>query len=191
MFTRIIPAVMLAISFSFMPTAGYGASVKTVAICPFQMNAAEDLSFLQKGLFAMLSSRLADPGKVAVIDRETIDKALLAAQDSVETQGPLTEAKARQIGKNMGVDYVLFGSLTLFGSSVSLDTTMVDVSGEKPVLTFSRQADQPGAVITEMDTIATQINLKTFDRRPEQFIPVQPVVQQQRGGTRAILMLVP
>ncbi len=151
---------------------------KKVAVCPFEMNAVEDLSFLQKGLFSMLSSRLADPGKVEILNRETIDKALEKAQGSSSTQGPLNELKAGLIGKEIGVDYILFGSLTMFGNSVSLDTTMVDVSGAKPVLTFSRQADQPGAVITELDKIATEINFKTFDRKPETFIPQTQHVQQ-------------
>ncbi len=174
----------LAISLVFIASPGQCEPVQKVAVCPLQMNAAQDLSFLQKGLFSMLSSRLADPGKVQILDRETIDKALAKAQLSSATKGALNESKARLIGKEMGVDYVLFGNITMFGSSVSLDTTMVDVSADQPTLTFSRQATQPGAVITEMDLIATQINLKTFNRRREVFIPqaqyAQAPLRQQR-----------
>jgi len=41
-----------------------GAAPKTVAVLPFAMNSPRDLTFLQNGLFSMLSSRLSDPGKV-------------------------------------------------------------------------------------------------------------------------------
>ncbi|MCD4718999.1 MAG: CsgG/HfaB family protein [Desulfobacula sp.] len=152
--------------------------IKKVAVCPLEMNAVEDLSFLQKGLFSMLSSRLADPGKVEILQRETIDEALAKAQSSPLTKGTLNDSKARLIGAGLGVDYILFGSLTMFGKSVSLDMSMVDVKEEKPTLTFSEQAKEPGAVITELDQIATQINFKTFNRKPEQIIPQQQYAQR-------------
>lgn len=175
LFTTLILSVLIFIAAG----PGFCEQPKKVAVCPLQMNAAQDLSFLQKGLFSMLSTRLADPGKVEILNRETIDKALQDVQSSPMTQGPLNESKARLIGKDLGVDYVLFGSLTMFGNSVSLDTSMVDVSAASPTLTFSRQADQPGAVITEMDKIAEEINFKTFNRKPEQFVPQTQQYAQQ------------
>ncbi|MBU1196794.1 MAG: VCBS repeat-containing protein [Proteobacteria bacterium] len=162
--------------------SGHCETEKKVAVCPFQMNAAQDLSFLQKGLFSMLSSRLADPGKVMILDRETIDAMLAKAQAAPETKGPLNASKAKLIGRALGVDYVLFGNVTMFGQSVSLDTTMVDVSANTPDLTFSRQAEQPGAVITELDLIATQINQEVFNRKPEVFVPQAAQQAQAPSG---------
>lgn len=161
---------------------GFCDTVKKVAVCPLEMNAPEDLSFLQKGLFSMLFSRLSDPGKVEVLDRETIDRALTQAQASPATQGPLNESKAKLIGASLGVDYILFGSMTQFGSSVSLDLSMVSVKGEKPALTFSKQAPEPGAVITELDMAATEINLKTFNREPELILPKEQYAQRPEPG---------
>lgn len=181
-FRKSIAVVLSCVFTIIIFIAGAGSGIceteKKVAVCPFQMNAAQDLSFLQKGLFSMLSSRLADPGKVMILDRETIDNFFAKAQQNPEIKGALNTSKAKLIGKELGVNYVLFGNLTMFGNSVSLDTTMVDVSGNTPELTFSRQADQPGAVITELDLIATQINQKVFNRAPETFVP-QVVPQAQ------------
>nr|NJM01246.1 hypothetical protein [Desulfobacula sp.] len=156
--------------------------LEKVAVCPLEMNSPEDLSFLQKGLFSMLFSRLSDPGKVEVLDRETIDRALTQAQASPATQGPLNESKAKLIGAGLGVDYILFGSMTQFGSSVSLDLSMVPVKGEKAVLTFSKQAPEPGAVITELDMAATEINLKIFNREPELILPKEQYAQRTETG---------
>ncbi len=164
----------------------FGEAVKTIAIVPLEMNATQDLSFLQKGLFTMLASRIADPGKVDILQRESVEKAMEQAQANPLTQGPLNESKARLIGAGLNADYLLYGSLTLFGQSMSLDMFLVDVKGSSPTLSFSKQANDPGAVITELDKIASELNLKAFHRQPVQIIPeaqqyVQPV-QQQTGG---------
>lgn len=171
-----ISIVILAVTVLWVP--GYCETPKTVAIVPIEMNASQDLGYLQKGLFSMLSARLADPGKVSILDREQVENGIRKAQSDRAVQGPLNDSKARLIGNVLGVDYVLYGSLTLFGKSMSLDMFMVDVIGTKPTLSFSRQAPDPGAVITELDQIAAQINLKTFGRKPEQVLPKEIYAQQ-------------
>lgn len=180
-FKTFILTIVLSLCFIIIISPGFCETVKKVAVCPLEMNATEDLSFLQKGLFSMLSSRLADPGKVEILEREIIDKSLIKAQSSPLTKGSLNESKARLIGAGLNVDYILFGSLTMFGQSVSLDVSMVDVREEKSTQTFSKQAAEPGAVITELDQIATEINLKTFNRRPEQIIPIEQYAQRPEG----------
>ncbi len=47
---------------------------KRLAILPFSMNADRDLTFLQKGIVDMLSSRLAWKGKVTVIEKGKVKK---------------------------------------------------------------------------------------------------------------------
>ena len=173
---------VLFLSTTVFVNPGYCNTISKVAVCPLEMNSTQDLSFLQKGLFSMLSSRLADPGKVKVLEREIIDNALSRAQSSPVTKGALNESKAKVIGTDLDVDYVLFGSLTMFGNSVSLDISMVDIKANKPALTFSRQAKEQGAVITELDKIAGQINTKVFARYPE---PVaEPFVRQNYAPVR-------
>ena len=158
--------IFLAIAAFCLLFAGQGICAKNyrVAVVPFAMNASQDLGFLQNGLFSMLSSRLATPGRVAVLDREAVDAALKSLRSSGQIKGILTEAKARVLGSHLGVDYVLFGSLTHFGESVSLDAKMVDVSGKKPSLTFFEQSNNMGEVIPLVNAFAGDINLKMFNR---------------------------
>lgn len=148
----------------FTPGPGLCAEPQKVAVFPFAMNSPQDLGFLQNGLFSMLSSRLADPGKVEVLDRESVDQYLDQAQTSEATKGEMNESKARIIGAAMGVDFVLFGSLTHFGESVSLDAGMVDVTGAKPSLTFFEQSNSMGDVIPLVNTFAGDVNQKVFNR---------------------------
>lgn len=142
----------------------FGASPEKVAVFPFTMNSKDDLTFLQKGLFSMLASRLTNPGKVVVLDRETVDAAFITAQEQASTKGTLNVSKARILGSNLGVDYILFGSMTHFGDSFSIDGSMVDVTGKKPTLSFFEQSNSLGDAIPLVNTFAEDINQKIFNR---------------------------
>ena len=147
-----------------------GAEVNRVAIVPFKINAEKDLSFLRDGIVDMLTSRLYVEDKVVVLCREEIANVLKTVSS------PINESKAREIGSRLGVDYVLFGSLTVFGESVSIDAKMVDVSGAKPVLTFFNQSQGMDEVISKINLFATDINEKVFGRD----MPSQKVVVTSR-----------
>ncbi|EMS78658.1 FG-GAP-like repeat-containing protein [Desulfotignum phosphitoxidans] len=151
------------------------AAPKTVAVLPFTMNSPQDLTFLRNGLFSMLSSRLSDPGKVDVLDRAAVDDALTGRP------GDLTQDAARNIGERLGADYVLFGSLTHFGESVSLDAAMVDITGDKPALTFFEQSNNMGDVIPLVNTFAGDINQKVFNRSIANELYAQPVQEGPRA----------
>jgi TolB-like protein len=150
-------------------TGTVSAAPKTVAVLPFTMNSPQDLTFLQNGLFSMLVSRLSDPGKVAVLDRATVDAAMAGAQ------GDLTAAQAQAIGQGLGADYVLYGSLTHFGESVSLDAAMVDITGDRPAMTFFEQSNNMGDVIPLVNAFAGDINLQVFNRSIANELYVPPV----------------
>nr|WP_319393128.1 FG-GAP-like repeat-containing protein [uncultured Desulfobacter sp.] len=156
------------------PVNGLCSDVKTVAVIPFEMNSSQDLGFLQNGLFSMLSSRLSDARKVDVLDRETVDKALAKAKADGLVKGSLNEGIARNIGAVMGVDYVLFGSLTHFGESLSLDASMVDVTGQKETLSFFEQSNAMGDVIPLVNSFAGDINMKVFNRNIDNKLYARP-----------------
>jgi len=151
-----------------------------VAVVPFKINAEKDLSFLRDGIADMLTSRLAWEDKVAVLTREETVKALETVTSS------LNESKVRQIGTQLKVDYVLFGSLTVIGNSVSIDTKMVDVSGSKPPLTFFNQSQGMDQVIPIINLFATDINAKVFGRdMPARQAYAQPQTSPEQASVRA------
>jgi len=152
-----IIVAFLAVRSSF---AADPATPQKVAVLPFQINAAQDLSYLREGILDMLASRLAWEGKVQVIEKQLVKEA------SAGRQGPLNEAAARQIGKALGADYVLFGSLTVFGDSVSMDAQMVDLTGDKAPVTVFAQTKGMNEVIPRINDFAQDINTKIFGRAP-------------------------
>ena len=167
---------------------GFCAEPKKVAVLPFTMNAPQDLSFLQNGLYSMLYSRLTDPGKVQVLEREAIDAALKAMRSDGRIGETLHPSQARAVGDYLGVDYVLFGSLTQFGQGVSLDAGLVDRKEDKPVLTFFDQSDRLEDAITLVHRFAEDVNLKVFDRdiQPKRYAaPEQPVYADEAYRAQA------
>jgi TolB-like protein len=136
------------------------AEPQKIALLPFKINSDKDLTFLKDGIFDMLSSRLSKEGQVEVLSREQINAAVQAEAKS----GSINEAKARKIGKRLDADYVLFGSLTVLGESVSIDAKMVDISGSRPTMSFFDQGQDLGAVIGKINMIAADINDKLFGR---------------------------
>ena len=130
-----------------------------VAIIPFKINAEKDFTFLKDGIFDMLASRLSWGKKVIVISREETERAL----DGREA--PMNEGAVRDIGARLGVDFVLYGSLTIIGKSVSLDVKMGDVSGKQPTHAFFSQSQGMDEIIPKINLFATEINEKVLGRR--------------------------
>ncbi len=126
-----------------------------VAIIPFAMNADRDLSFLQRGIGDMLATRLAFGNQVVIVDKNKVAEAI---------SGPVDAQNSKEIGNKVGADYVLFGSLTVFGNSVSLDATMSGVKGERSPITVFNQSRGMDDVIPTINNFAQDINAKIFGR---------------------------
>ncbi len=149
------PAVLCS---NFAATA---AEPKRIALLPFKINAEKDMSFLQDGIFDMLTTRLTRENEVLVLGRQASEQALAAVAGSRTVNEPL----ARQIGSRLNADYTLFGSLTVLGNSISIDTKMVDVAGQTPTMAFFEQSQDLGGIITKINQIAAQINQSAFGRQ--------------------------
>jgi len=135
------------------------AKIDKVAVIPFRINSEKDLSYLKDGISSMFESRLSWEGKVQVISRE------VAAAAAKDVKQPLNESNARSIGSKLKADYILFGNLTVFGNSVSIDAKMVDVSKARETLTFYNQSQGMNEVIPRVNMIADEINQKVFGRK--------------------------
>jgi len=146
------------ISLLFAAAGSAAEVVQKVAILPFQMNAPEDLNYLREGIMDMLASRLAWEGKVEVIEKQVVKDSLAGHQ------GPLNESAAREVGSKLGADHVLFGSLTVFGESVSIDAKMLALKEDNPPVTVYAQTRGLSEVIPRINEFAQEINNKIFGR---------------------------
>ena len=175
--TTMLAIFSLLLFISFSPAL---AAPARVAILPFEINAEKDMTFLQEGILDMLGSRLAWRDKVEVIS-ENETKAALA-----EVEGFDGESRALLVGGKLQADFVLFGSLTVFGESVSIDAKMVDVSGQQPPVPFFAQTRGMGEVIPQINQFATNINATVFGRDVAQRPVAAPAAQAGAQAATAI-----
>ncbi len=127
-----------------------------VVIIPFDINAQEQYSFLKEGIYDMLSTRMAIAGKTILVDRESVEQAMQNIQQ------PLNADKAVLLAEKLQADYVLYGSLTLFGNSISTDARFIDVHQKKPLITFNQTSQKHGDAIEHVDLLTDQIKGEVF-----------------------------
>jgi len=162
--------IITIIFFSFGVVGNIAAADPVqVLILPFTINSDKDLSFLRKGVADMLSSRLALKDQIVVIDKT--DPALNQEQIPEE----ITADTALALGERTQSNYVLFGSLTVFGNTISTDARFFDVRQKQPVLTFSELGNTQGEVISHINLLAGRIKEEVFGQKT---IASQPAPRQ-------------
>jgi hypothetical protein len=147
----------LAFAFAFGcavagPEAADAASPVRVAILPVVVNAAEGHDYLRAGMADMLASRVGREAGVSVTRISDLGKATTDAE------------RAREVGREVGADYVLYGSFTAFGAGASLDlactrTAAVDGGDDDdiPVRAIFVQSGTLGEIIPKLDGVAQRI----------------------------------
>ena len=171
-------AIILALISLPIAALAHAAGPQRVAILPFTANAKEDISFLVKGVRDMLATRLAWKDKVTVIEPEVVARVMK------EVPPPYTDQKARELGRRLQADAVVYGSITMLGKAVSVDARLVRVNSEAPALTAFVQASDLGQVIPQINTFAQRINAEIF-KRPEALAASKPQKKPDKGKTTA------
>jgi hypothetical protein len=133
-------------------------SIKHVAITPLVVNSQSPMDYLREGVEDMLSSRLTWEAKVVVLNRQMVKQAV------EKIKGPVDESRARELGKQIKADIVLWGSITLIGSNVSLDFSVLDVTSPQPPKKFFAQSKGMDEVILRVNEVSDQINASVFGR---------------------------
>jgi hypothetical protein len=149
-----------------------------VAILPVKINSPENLGFMQEGLLDMLSSRVELEGRVAVLEKGPVKKAL----DQVH--GEMSGENAKRVGELLEADFVIFGSLTKLGDSASLDLKVVGVKEEKPGFSVFVQAKKMEEIVASVDELARQIDEKIlgYSLKPQVAAkPAEPEKQATKG----------
>ncbi|MBW1801381.1 MAG: VCBS repeat-containing protein, partial [Deltaproteobacteria bacterium] len=172
---------ILGLLFCQGPSFSQTKTPKTVAILPFTMNADRDLSFLREGIMDMMGSRLAWKGEVKVIQKGIVNRAVN------RFEGPINRESALDIGKALKVDYVILGSLTVFGDSISIDARILDVAKSEELMTAFNQTRGMDAVIPTINQFAQDINEKIMGRiiQPKLHAAAPSAVPKGPGGLAA------
>jgi TolB-like protein len=121
----------------------------------------ENLDYLREGIYDILTSRITVEGRIVVIERSLVERALYE-----ERPARLDEAAATKIGMRVGADYIVLGSITKIGDYISLDARMISLTEEKPPLTAFTQHKGIDDVMVKIGDFAQDIGFKILGRRP-------------------------
>ncbi len=136
---------------------------KTFAVLPFGVHGPQEYQYLSQGIQSMLTTRLTWPENFTPLDAASVKKAASTL--------PADAASAEKIRQNLGVDYLVWGTLTVMGQECSLDVNTVDPQGANQPRPMQTKLSQ---VIPSLETVAADINAQVFGR-PET-AKAQPVV---------------
>jgi len=162
-FLMIIIPTILTIAIPCWYGLARAASSPRILILPFTIYAEKDLSFLQKGIDAMLATRMMYGGKTDVVNTA-------AAQPILKNiPAIINKEKALALASELKTRYVLFGSVTVFGESISIAAGFYDADEDKMLVGFNKLGQNQGDVISHVALLSDLIHEKIFGNPPEKY----------------------
>jgi outer membrane protein insertion porin family len=170
--SRWIPlAAIVALLVGSALVAGAEDERLKIALLPVKVHSAEDPAYLRAGLSDMLVSRLLQAGVFEVV----------RVTDPAAATSELEAALAK--GREIGADFVLFGSFTRFGQGASLDmqaaSTLPGAEGETLREIFVHSGSI-GDVIPDLDELVGKVSRFAVDDYDDRAVSDQPDVERSR-----------
>lgn len=141
---------LLLLLFSLQPL--WAKDKYTVAVLPFFVHSAENIDYVRQGIGDMLASRISVSEKLEVMGRDSLLDALAKT-----TAKEFTPADLVAVGKTLNADFVVWGTITKIGSSLSIDGKMLDIAANKPVLNITAHCPTMDEVIPKINDFAQRI----------------------------------
>jgi TolB-like protein len=155
--------ILIFIACLILPLAAFGAEKTKVAIIPFKINSPEKLDYLEGAIYDMIASRLSVDENVAVLERSTVVHAL-----GKDYETSMTVDNAEALGKRLGADYVILGSLTKLGEAFSIDAKMFSVAKKEQSTAVYAQGSGLDALIPKINEFARNMNFKILGYIPKE-----------------------
>jgi TolB-like protein len=167
--------IRLTICLLLLLTA-YGALAakgeQKVAVLPFSVHSAESIDYVKQGIWDMLSSRIAVTDKIEVISKDSVLQAMKGKEGK-----DLAIQDIYGLGKKMNADFVVYGSITKFGNSISIDGKLVDIAANKSTVSLFTQSQGMDEVMVKINDFARNIDNHILGTVPPSFAP--PVAAAQ------------
>jgi len=133
-----------------------------VTVLPFAVHSAENIDYVRQGIGDMLSSRLSVSDKIEMVGRDS----LLAALKEIGGR-ELALSDIQALGEKLKADFVVWGSITKIGSSLSIDGRLHGVAASKPALTAVAQCESMDEVIPKINDFAQKIETHITGGSPQ------------------------
>jgi len=123
-----------------------------VTVLPFSVHSAENIDYLKQGIGDMLSTRISVPNKIEVTGKNIVSEELKKAKSR-----ELTLVDVYNLGKKLKSDYVVWGSITKIGKSISIDGKLVDIAANKSDIGIFAQSQSLDEVIPKINDFSQRI----------------------------------
>ncbi|MGV8056551.1 MAG: FG-GAP-like repeat-containing protein [Smithellaceae bacterium] len=144
---------MVCLVIILLSTGSLWAKDKNViTVLPFTLNSSENIEYVRQGIQDMLITRISVSNKIEVTGKDIVTEEL---KKSNIKEISLTEVYS--IGKKLKSDYVVWGSITKIGSSISVDGKLVDISTAKSDVGFFTQSPNMDEVIPKINDFSQRI----------------------------------
>jgi TolB-like protein len=138
----------------------------TVAVLPFSVHSAENIDYIRQGVGDMLASRISINEKIDVIGR---DRILAVLQEIAGRE--VAAAEALTLGTKLNADFVVWGSITKIGNSLSIDAKLVDIAASKTAVSIFAQCPTMDEVIPKINEFAQRIDTHILGGLPQTSAP--------------------
>jgi outer membrane protein insertion porin family len=164
-----------------LPGAALAQQTVRVIILPFKINAQEDLSYLQKEIPQAIKTQLEQEGaKVLVIDQESFKSRNMRADNLKDI---------REIGLQIGTDYVIWGSLTWIGQNFSLDAKLLSPADGEKSQAFAAEGEGIENLPGSLTSLVNELGLKLFKREKIAEIRIKGNDRIEEDAIRRVLKI--
>jgi len=156
---RIIISVLLAALALTPPALAQEQEVvlKKVAVFPFAVASREPLEVLGDKVQQEILERLKTDG-FSTVPQEDLKRELATLKE------PLNDARVQEIGRKLGADMVIYGTLVKVGEALSLEGQLLDLSGRATPATLKLQATGLKALPGLSRQMAQELSLKILGK---------------------------
>lgn len=124
----------------------------TVTVLPFTLNSTENIEYVRQGIGDMLVTRISVADKIVVTGKDIVQEELKKSKIK-----EISLNDVYSIGKKLKSDYVVWGSITKIGSSISIDGKLVDIVSNKSDVGFYTQSQNLDDVIPKINDFSQRI----------------------------------
>jgi len=146
--------MILGVVFGFLlaGTTAPAAAAERVAVLPLIIYSQEDLAYLKKNVLETLHGDLSRQ-KISLVPLAEVEPWLNKAI-------PSAWEELRSVGKDLGADKIIFGSLTKIGQRLTLSGNLLEVRSDRPPLTFSLSEEGLENILKLTERFSKELTLK-------------------------------
>jgi outer membrane protein insertion porin family len=141
---------LLFLAFVFLVPQVSAQEIKKIVVMPFEIYSKEGNAALRINIFQKLTEELGKENRIQ----------LLPADELLARAGKITEKFASDTGKSVGADFVIMGSITQFGETISVDAKIIDVHTAS-VLPSASVQDKG---LSDITPLVTQLKIEILTR---------------------------